>query len=298
MSIQFPIVSPISDSLSSGLSSVDDSALDFFARAEGKGGSFDLSGVVASYTESYVKSQWDWMFKQLRAYEFIGGSNPLIKELHALGGLTFGGILAKPIYLTNDSLIDTTGNFGAGDLTAAGAAMGLVGNGVNKYLDSTLLDSALDPNDISFGCYITAATTTTFDYYIGVRDDGTSSVIRGISSSNPLTTMGYMAPSSDATISVALANDTGMHITSRRGANDVEAYRNGSSVGTDTASASSDSIGHNYYLFARNQAGTANAVADGRMSLAFFGRGLTTPQAQRLSLIFNTFMKSLGGNTY
>jgi hypothetical protein len=124
----------------------DADAIDYFARAEALGGSFDLTAVNAAYNELYVKSAIS---------NFVAGCKSdaiwtKITEFYLLSGVTFSGVLAK-LKHAGTAAITNTGPFVSGDYLAAGSGAGLKSNGSTKYLDTGL--SILSVNKSSFGMH-------------------------------------------------------------------------------------------------------------------------------------------------
>jgi len=190
----------------------------------------------------------------------------------------------------------TNNNFVTGDYLGVGTGAGLTGDGSTKYLDTGLLDSSLSADDKSFGAYITSLPTITPSTMMGSRANtpsqlGSSFVFTGVG------TQTTYAPQPDCTINITEAS--AFHATvSRRGVNDVEAYANGSSVGTDTSTASATGLAQEWFLFARNFNGSPNSHSDPTLTFAHIGTGLTDTDASNLSLRVNKLMYDLGCNTY
>lgn len=128
-----------------GAAGYDTDAIDYFTRAEALGGSFDLSGISGTYTDSYVKTAIS---------DFVTGCKTdsiwtKITEAYLLSGVTFAGVLAKLKHAGTATL--TNVNFVSGDYLAAGSGAGLKSNGTTKYLDTGL--SILSVNKSSFGMH-------------------------------------------------------------------------------------------------------------------------------------------------
>lgn len=289
-SVAGPTAKPVAVAGSSagGAASYDTDALDYFTRAEALGGSFNLSGINATYTEAYVKSAIS---------TFVAGCKTdstwtKITEAYLLSGVTFGGMLAKLKYTGTATL--TNANFVTGDYVAAGSGAGLKGDGSTKYLITNLNDNVLSQDSKSFGCYPTTAPTSTFMAYMNAR----ATPRWELGSDTVASTVRVYAPFVDAAIAVASQNTPGMIIASRRGVNDIEVYKNGASVATDTSTAAASTADVVWHLFSQNNNGTPAGYSDARMSLAFLGSGLTTADALAFSTRVNTLMTALGANAY
>jgi outer membrane murein-binding lipoprotein Lpp len=187
----------------------------------------------------------------------------------------------------------TNVNFVSGDYLAVGSGAGLKGNASTKYLNTNLLDTELDSNDKSLGAYITENPTSR-SVLIGVGQEASGWTM--LYSSNATVNTDLYLPNTDATLFGAFSAITGMHLGSRRGINDVEAYTNGASSKVDTLTASATALTHNYFLFRNNR--TAAEPTNARSSFMFFGSGLTDTEALNLSNRVNALMTAIGANVY
>ena len=286
------IESVLSNTITTALSypsAYDSDAQAYFTAVETAGGSFDLSGIDPTYTESYVKTAHSNFYAGLKADGLWGK----LTEFYLLAGKTFGGLTVKG--KGTGSL--TNNNFVSGDWLGAGSGAGLTGNGSSKYLDTGLLDSSLSADDKSFGVYVTLGGA---DSYQGLMmaESGTDSwgVIGTPTGDN--NTRQARIPNSDAPVYGTSGVQTGLFTGSRRGVNDVEVYENGLSVATDTSTASATNATVSYYLFSRNDDGVSELFSNATLTFAHAGTGLTDTDASNLSTRVNTLMTSLGCNVY
>jgi hypothetical protein len=267
----------------------DADAADYFSRAEALGGSFDLTAISGTYTESYVKTAIS---------DYVAGCKTdgiwsKLTEVYLLSGVTFGGLMAK-LKHAGTAAMTNVGPFVTGDYAAAGSGTGLAGDGITKYLNSNLLDSSLSADDKSLGAYISVRATVQGEY-IGVRT--TAVDLWGLHQLSS-TALSARWPLSTATVTVEGTNANGFAIVSRRGVDDVEGYFNGVSIITDTATTPATGVSYSYYLFARNTEGTASLFSQAKMSFAFLGSGLTDTDAANLSTRVNALMAAIGANVY
>lgn len=265
----------------------DAAALDYFTRAEGLGGSFDLTGISGTYTESYTKAAIDAFVKGCKA-DGVWGK---LTEVYLLAGVTYAGVLAKLKHAGTATLTNT--NFVTGDYAAAGNPGGLYGGDLNKRLDTGLNWSSINGNNFSFGVYITqvAASPATQRF---IQDDGNGLFFESGSTTRTI----WGLPNIDARIDTAAAsNGTGFHLGVRRGVNDVEAYINGTSFQADTASASYTTLSRALKLWD----GTSSATRLRRVPFACLSSGLTglnDTDAANLSTRVNALMTAIGANVY
>lgn len=210
-----------------------------------------------------------------------------MREIYLHGIVSFGGLAAKLKYSTNPTL--TLYNFVSGDYVQAGPLAGSTGDASAKYIDTNFIDSSLDPDDKSLGVYLMENAGVTTNRVMGVGDGSNSIAIQPNG-----TSLAAGITESDARIFNIIPNATGFGVITRRGANDVEAYGNGVSTGTDNATAGYSAMAYNYFLFARNNQGTAERWSDPRAGLFFIGEGLTANDVQNLMDDFDALMDAIG----
>lgn len=86
----------------------------------------------------------------------------------------------------------------------------------------------------------------------------------------------------------------GHFVISRRGANELEAYKNGSSI--STSSDSSNRSTYSIYLSAWNDSGTANYLNNRELAFSSIGDGLTDTEASNLYTAVQAFQTTLSRN--
>jgi hypothetical protein len=265
--------------------SYDPDALDYFARAEALGGSFDLTGINATYTEPYIKAAFNRLILGLKA-DSVWNS---LTELYMLSGVSFGGLMAKLKY-SSVATLTNVGPFVTGDYVAVGSGAGLKGNGTTKYLNTNFNDSAIDGtgDNRAFSTYLTQVVGSAQSLIGSLNSPLAFQLVESLSSA-----AAFDLPVNDARINTG-SNASNYRIGSRRGVNDTEAYINGVSVGVDTSTTTRLSTGNNWYIFGN----TSTASSSARIAAAHIGTGLTDTQAANLSLRVNAFMTSIGANVY
>ena len=273
--------------IANAVAGYDADAQDYFNRAEALGGSFDLSAINATYTESYVKTAISEMVAGLKT----DGVWDDITEMYLLSGVTFDGITAKLKYDTVATL--TNNNFVSGDLLAAGSGAGLQGDGSTKCFDTGMPQNRIAASDSHLSTYNTAFTTGIV--YMGSETVNNNNRLALFSETSSGLTYGDSDSPKDVT--VAVANALAYLIGTKSG--DNELFRNGTSVGNSAISTTNrNPTAISIYLFAMNRAVTPFYYANFRSSLMTAGSGLTDTQAANLSTRVNTLMASLGANVY
>mgnify|MGYP003637580038 CR=1 FL=1 len=262
----------------------DPDALDYFARAEALGGSFDQSAINATYTTDYVKTAISNCVTGLK----VDGVWDDITEAYLMVGVSFGGITAKLKHA--GTAVVTNNNFVTGDYTGAGSGGGLTGDASTKYMETGLVDSVLAVDDKSLSTYAALAGAND-KYFMAVRSETEQN--RQYTIANIGGDFLGRCPETSATIATGEAA-VGHCIMTRRADNDVEIYVNGISKGTDTSTSDAVSASEDYYLFALNLEGSAAVHSDGTMTFAHLGAGLTDAQASDLTDRVEALMDALG----
>lgn len=187
------------------------------------------------------------------------------------------------------------GPFVSGDYVETGSAGGLDSNGTTKYLNTGLAANSTAYGDRHLCVYEIAKSPNTFDISIGARSSSPATFFE-LTSNNPATTFSFR--SSD---NAAVANDTGytagammlgVHPSSHVGV----IYKNGSSAGTQTFAARSNSYAGNLFVFAGNSDGFVNDVSDVRLGCYSIGLAMTAGQASSYYTAMQAFQTALGRN--
>jgi hypothetical protein len=281
--------------------SYDTDALDYFTRAEALGGSFDLSGISGTYTESYVKTAIS---------DFVAGCKTdsiwtKITEAYLLSGVTFGGVLAKLKHAGTAAL--TNVNFVSGDYLAAGSGAGLIGNGSTKRLTSGQnMSAGVAVDDLHLSFYTTVARTVASGFPAEVHCwifGSESTTFTGLTSfgSGASNYTFWSGGYSDATTNSTFGTGY-MCGTSRPGIVGTASaflYKNGSSTSSNLnkalAGRSLPAVDMN--VFCANNGGPFR-YTDSRLSFVTKGTALTDTDAANLSTRINALMTALGANVY
>jgi hypothetical protein len=200
----------------------------------------------------------------------------------SLGGTQYGNAL------------DTNNNFVQGDYAETGASGGILGAS-SKYLNT-----GLKPDDMP------SVATGHLSHW---RDDSVEAgsftrITIGAQSATNIFRMderssgqfGFWGGSSGAAgVSEATANAEGHKLVSRLSATDLTLYQNGSSVATNTSSATPGSHEFEWYVFTSNASGAASTSwIIFRLRMYSIGLDLDGSQAAAFYTALNSFMQALG----
>jgi hypothetical protein len=165
------------------------------------------------------------------------------------------------------------------------SSTGILPNGINAFANTFLSPfTNLSLNSHSFGIYSRTNNTTvkvygTFDSANFLQHNFSGNFISGASGSNILT---YTASPSQK-----------LMLASRTSSTLFTAYRDGTSIGTNTNVNTGQSI-LPFYLFARNSNGTADLFTSNELSFAFLGDGLNSTEVTALNTLVNNMQTTLG----
>jgi hypothetical protein len=161
-------------------------------------------------------------------------------------------------------------------------------NGTNAYANTFLNPTNnLTFNSVSFGIY--SRTNSTQGSY-GVLSADANLFHHNIGSGNFVIgnyNIGY--------ITYTQSPSTRMIMATRRSANDFQAYRNGTSLGTDTT-LSSTNVNGNFYFGARNRVDyytAADSFTNHELAFSFIGNALTNQNCIDLTNLVNTLQTTL-----
>ena len=250
--------------VASQIASFDADAVAFFGRVTTAGGSL-------SATEKAAVNQ---LVLDLKA-------NSLWTPMKAIYPMVGASAAACAQNLKSSSF---TGTFSATGWTFA--STGVTGNGTSAYMDTTFnpnVDASLD--GFSFGGYLRLNLSS------GSQVDGVfaSSFVQ-----HNFTDGNMFSGSIGQIISYTANPSQRMFIHRRTSASFAESYRDSTSLGTATSTASA-LPNANYYIGARNQ-GSGVQVLYTSQSYAFYflGLGLTNQNALDLTTAVNTFQTTIG----
>jgi hypothetical protein len=187
------------------------------------------------------------------------------------------------------------GPFVSGDYTESS---GLLGNGSSKWLSTGLAANFRNGRHIGFVPYTLG--TTSFRYYMGVRNGGTpaNGGLYTVHVGSPTTAIGGYCYSDAAGVGGA---DNGTPVTRRlvllnnsSGAGGAAMYASGAATGT-TGFGYDTALTANIAVFAVGQsAGTAVSHVNARLSGYTIGENMNATQAAAYSSIWTTLLTALG----
>lgn len=259
----------------------DTDAAAYFSAVETAGGSFDLTAIDGTYTESYVKTAHSDFYAGLKT----DGLWDKLTEFYLLVGKTFDGLTVKG----KGTGTLTNNNFVSGDLLAAGTGAGLSGDGSTKYLD-TGRPSGGTQNDSSLSVYGTQPTTNLgFAIANNNLDDRKNFIAE--SGGQFYYVVNELPPSSALNLGAFPA----YVIASRISSSSSRAYHNGNLALSNSKTSSAPDTS-SITLFA--DASQASTFTEATLTFAHIGTGLTDTDAANLSLRVNKLMYDLGCETY
>lgn len=191
-------------------------------------------------------------------------------------------------------LITTNTNTLNGTVTFA-PDRGFTSDGSTGYIATTVTPSTnalLGQNDYSIGAYNRTTPNLASRSMIGTTPaNGTINIYMNIRSGNQI-----LCKFNDNTeLSQTGVANTGFYISTRRGATDVEGYRNGVSVLTGSTA----SVGVSdkpFFILCRNGNGTATSFHTGQLSTWYIGKKVTDEQARKIYNCFLWYLTAIGAN--
>lgn len=200
----------------------------------------------------------------------------------SLGGTQFG------------NTTDTNVNFVQGDYAETGASGGLNSSTATKYLDTGFATTSI-PSLLSFHLssgFKDVGPTAAERTFIGVFEGGQQRffVLRRNVTSGTLA--GFVGSFNGPSTTSA---DNSQHLLAVRTSSTlITLYNAGVSVGTDATAVSPLTSTYPFFVFARNDSGTAANYLIGRMRIYSIGSGLDATQAAALSAAVAAFNTALG----
>jgi hypothetical protein len=243
---------------------------------------------AASITDDTIESAVDTLVKALKAYgiwskclaiyPFVGGTSSTHKY----------------------NLVDPQDTDGAFRLTFNGgwthASTGALPNGSTGYADTHfVLASDGTNNDSHLSFYSRTNGTSNCDIGAATFADTNQVFISFTAVGGNFLCDTYAAGANR--INVSAGDSLGMFLDTRRGSTDHEAYKDGSSIGTDgSTGAGISNITYAYYIGARNFQGTADSFSNHECSFASIGAGLTDTEAADFYTAVQAFQTTLSRN--
>jgi hypothetical protein len=275
--------------------SYDPDAADYFTRAEALGGSFNLSTVNATYTESYTKNAWNTFFAGVRAAGLRTGTSGstttggVIHEGYALHGVTYAGLPAKLWYVSNP--VVTLVGFTSGNYVAAGAGGGL-NNAVAARIDTNYSQANIAARNSHLCCYVPSWVSGAL-----MGSESAANVNQLMITALSSTVAAYRDSASTSGVSPTIANLTGLHIGTAL--TNFRYYRNGSLASSASFGATPRMpSAFNTFLFGINRAGAAALQGSQRPIYTSQGAGLTEAQALAYGVLINQLATAFGVNSF
>jgi len=252
--------------LASSIGQFDADAVAFFNRVTTAGGTLSATEKTAVNT-LVIQMKTDGIWTKMKAiYPMVGASAAACAQ--------------------NLKSSSFTGTFTATGWTFA--STGVTGNGSSAYFDTTFnpsIDASLD--GFSFGSYIRNNNTS------GTQVDG---VFISFFAQHNFSDGNMFSGGINQIISYTANPSQRMFVHRRTSASFAESYRDSTSLGTATTTATSLPNG-NYYIGARNQGGGSQILYTNlQYSFYFFGLDLTNQNALDLTSAVNTFQTTLSRN--
>jgi hypothetical protein len=196
----------------------------------------------------------------------------------SLGGTQYGNTTD-----TNNAFV------GVGtDYAETGASGGLTGNGTSKYLNTGLNTNSIGTEGHA-AIYHKASLANVGAAMLRISD-GVAHVF-GLDYSTGVSNMrGFWG--SGATVAFG-STSGGLHTITRRSATDLEYYRNGGSVGTQTSSVTPTAPAQPFYVFASNQNGTPGIYSAANLQAYSLGLSMTASQVSAYNTAMNAFQTAL-----
>jgi hypothetical protein len=272
-------------------STVHPEAADWARRVRANGGSVSGStlNAVSRFCASIAAAGIRDRFYRLNLFcgtadaSLIAVRTPLYRG-QSLGGTQFGNTL------------DTNVNFAITDYAETGASGGLIGNGINRYLNTGLAPSALPsvatmhvaayrgPGTTSNRSML-STTNATDRYDVFRRGDGLHQA-----------TLGSLTAAVDFTYAEPGVNAGGFYIGTRTGATSLSLRRNTTLVTTNATSVTPVSHAFPFFVFANNSSGTPGNYWPFTLMAYSIGDGLTDTQANAYNNAMQAFQTALGRN--
>jgi hypothetical protein len=208
-----------------------------------------------------------------------------------LGNLTDGTFARNAINWKSPG----TKNLSSSNGTVTYGTTGATGNGSTGYINMGITPSAdFADQNLSFGiyCRTTGNTDTKFDMGCGVPSPNTQIVL---SANVGAKARGVVSGDDQVNDPATTTESQGLFIVSRRAANDLELYRNGSSLVTNTTDNSTPGLPTNsMYLLAYNDNGSAILHSAREISFWWVGEDLTDAEVTSLNTAFSALKTAMG----
>jgi hypothetical protein len=253
--------------------SIHPEALDWAARVAANGGSVSNSTLKA--VSDFCKETASIRNRFLRLNLFCGNNlNAALVPLYL-------GEAPGIVYGNN---IDTNFNFVPADYTERGNNGGLVGNGINKYLNTGFIPNnvaAMGLNDASVSVYCRTNNSSNID--IGCVNAGQTQKFQIISRNLSQSNFAINSNSGDITITSA----QGHNLVDRNLSNNVIYYKSNINLGVINLN-STGKPPVSIYIYCRNFNGTPEIFSNQRLAAYHLGRSLSPSQ---VAIFYNALQK-------
>jgi hypothetical protein len=261
--------------------SYDADALDYFARAEALGGSFDASAINAAYTAGYVKNAINTFVLRCKA----DGTWSKLTEIYLLAGVSFAGVTAKLKHIGSATLTNT--GFLTGNYAAAGGSAGFA-----RTVNTQLLNTGYTPTGLGLNPSLSMHITS----YIRVSPVSGAIASTAVGNLNQVSLLFSQVRIPANTALDTFTQTNGFWVGSRTSNTLCRFFRNGTQTRETSVSATYTEPGTNLSLFRHTNSTAESAL----FTSSFFsvGSGLTNAEVTDLSSRVNTLMTALGANVY
>jgi len=256
----------------------DADAQAYFDAVETAGGSFDLTGINALYTENYIKRKHNDFVLALKGYNLWSSMDHIL----LLSGKTYAAIAVPLKGFTSISF----SNFVLSDYLSAGSGLGLTGDALTKYINTAVvLASNSDASMSVFGTVADATTRNSTE--MGAYNSA------GVTH-NSIRLNGYSPEKAWQAGNAGIgANDTDCDafLCANSVGSNGSLYKDGISIAgpTTVGSPSTNAI----HIFAERSNSVPNNYSQRTLSFAHIG-GTLGAKVPDLNLAIQTFMTSLG----
>ena len=203
-------------------------------------------------------------------------------------GRSYGGT-------TVGNATDTNVNFVSGDYAETGSSGGLKGNGSSKYLNTGLSPASLPSAPLAHLSLSGTSLETFASSQLGgvaTYDGASSASYFGLEIWNTgAGRSGFLG--NFAALSGSANTSESQVLVSRTATNSAAIYQGGSSVSTSTAVASYTTNTRPWFVFALNNAGSAQRFSAGRFRMYSIGLDVTATQASAFSAAVSAFNAEL-----
>ena len=171
---------------------------------------------------------------------------------------------------------------------------GVLPNGTSSYIETNYSPfSAATQSGFSFGIYSRTNDLTGTQVYGCTNGGGTTNSQHNLTTAN-MYNAGVIGGSGNFTYKPTRTDR--LFINRRNSATDMQGYRDGVSLGTNTSAPTVNHPNVTFFFSARSNSGSPVFFCKQQLAFAFLGLGMTNQQALDLTMIVNKYQSSLGRN--